>query len=67
VKLFLKPSGISVHPELGVYTVWKIDFEYENFKIVQSNLKFTDDPVHEIQNFDSEKLHFEQEIKKFKQ
>ncbi len=44
----------------------KIDIILKKWKIVQSNLKFTDTPLHEIQDFNSEQLHFEQETKKFK-
>ncbi len=37
---------------------------FEKWEIVQSNLEFTEIPLHQIQDYNSEKLHFEQEIKK---
>jgi len=43
---------------------WEISVTFEKWEIVQSNLEFTEIPLHQIQDYNSEKLHFEQEIKK---
>ncbi len=45
---------------------WKISVTFEEWEIVQSNLEFTEIPLHVIQDNNLEKLHFEQEIKKFR-